>query len=172
MDTFDVPAAFSTNGPNVQALPVRLANLNSASVTVGTPLLTVNGVGLFDQGRNASQLADGSFPHRKARVDAAGNQLVRTNTSSTSALSTVAISTASATLLAANVNRQGASLVNESLASLYVALTATAATVTAYTVQVAAGQYYELPFGYTGAVTAILPAGAASGSARITEFTS
>lgn len=76
LDTFDVPVFSSLIGPSVQLLPVRLASLNSASVTVGTPTMSVNGVGLFDQGRNATQIADGTLPHRKWKIDALGNASV------------------------------------------------------------------------------------------------
>lgn len=86
----------------------------------------------------------------------------------TPALTSVAGANTSTSLLAANVNRIGAAVFNESTATLYLALN-TAASVTAYTVQLAANGYYELPYGYDGAVFGIWSS--AVGNARITELT-
>ena len=81
----------------------------------------------------------------------------------------MAISTSSVTVLAANANRVSATIVNDSIASvLYIALAATATT-SAYTTKLLAGDYWELPIAYTGAISAI--ANLAQGSMRITELT-
>jgi hypothetical protein len=71
------------------------------------------------------------------------------------------------TLIAANANRKGVTLWNNSTAALYLAFGADA-TLTAYAVKVDAGGYYELPFGFTGAVTGLWAT--ANGSALIWEF--
>lgn len=78
------------------------------------------------------------------------------------------------TLLAANANRRGATVYNDTSLSLYLALGSGASTET-YTLKVAAGGYYELPFGYTGVVTGIWPSasagtGTADGEALVTEL--
>lgn len=97
-----------------------------------------------------------------------GNELyVRTRTS-TATLSNVSGSASSVNLLASNANRDGATIYNDSTAVLYVKLGSTAST-SSFTVKVAAGGYYELPFGYTGTIDGIWSA--ANGSARVTEFT-
>ena len=80
----------------------------------------------------------------------------------------VAGSASSVTLLAANARRIGASVVNDSAAILYIDLTGGTASATSYSVQLAAGAYLEVPFGYTGLITGIWAS--ATGSARVTEF--
>jgi hypothetical protein len=86
----------------------------------------------------------------------------------TPALTSVASAASSTSLLAANVNRIGATVFNDSTATLYLALNTSAST-TAYTVQMAANGYYEVPYGYDGAVFGIWSS--AVGNARLTEFT-
>lgn len=85
----------------------------------------------------------------------------------TPTLTSVASATSSTSLLAANVSRIGAAIFNESTAILYLALT-TSASLTAYTVQIAQNSYYEVPFGYDGAIFGIWAS--VNGSARITEL--
>jgi len=77
MDTFSVPAATAQlQSPDITLLPLRFASLNGGSTTTGTPALTVYGVSLLDSGRNASQLADGTYPWRRATVSSVGNLAV------------------------------------------------------------------------------------------------
>lgn len=84
--------------------------------------------------------------------------------------STVANATSSTSLLAANANRLGATIFNDDTATtgatLKVKLGATASA-SSFTVSIAPQGYYEVPFGYTGAIDGI--ASAATGNARITE---
>jgi hypothetical protein len=87
---------------------------------------------------------------------------------STSAQTSVSAATASTSLLTASATRYGATVYNDSTAICYLLLNSGTASTSAYTVQIAAGGYYEVPFGYTGAIKAIWAA--ANGSARITEF--
>lgn len=93
-------------------------------------------------------------------------------TSNTSTPSTVTSATTSTTILAANANRKGASIWNASTATLYLDLdsgeSATAST-TDFTVALEADDYYELPYGYLGAVLGIWSD--ANGSALVREFT-
>ena len=95
------------------------------------------------------------------------NVTVSMPTSATVTPATVNSSTTSNTLLAANSNRKGASIWNNSTATLYVELGATASN-TVYTVKVDAGGYYEIPYGYTGAIAGIWSA--ANGNALVREF--
>lgn len=83
MDSFDLPLATSAFTPSIQTLPIRLASLNSASVTVGTPTMTSIGVGLFDQARTGTAISDGVYQWRKATVDK-NNRLITTNYARTS----------------------------------------------------------------------------------------
>lgn len=80
----------------------------------------------------------------------------------------VATSTTLATLKAANTNRKGLTVYNESAAILYV-LCGSGASATNYTYACPANGYYELPYSYTGGITAILASG--TGNAQVTEFT-
>lgn len=89
--------------------------------------------------------------------------------SSTGTRTSVNDSATVVTVLAANTARRGATLFNDSTEIAYVALGATATT-TDFTVKMAAGDYYEVPFGYTGIITAIW-ANNASGAMRVTELT-
>ena len=82
--------------------------------------------------------------------------------------SNVVSSASSVTLLAANTSRFGAMIFNDSTAVLYVKLGATASA-TSYTVKMDAGDYFEVPYEYTGIIDGIWAS--ATGSARITEVT-
>lgn len=85
----------------------------------------------------------------------------------TATLANVVSSATSVTLLAANTARIGATIFNDSTAILYVKL-GTTASATSHTIQMAAGTYYEVPFGYNGRIDGIWAS--ANGNARITEF--
>jgi hypothetical protein len=91
----------------------------------------------------------------------------RPGTTTTTTTSTVAGSASSVTVLAANGGRKGATIVNDSTVLLYLKL-GTTASATDYTVKMAADQYYEVPFNYTGRIDGIWAS--ATGNARITEF--
>jgi hypothetical protein len=86
----------------------------------------------------------------------------------TSTLSNVSDTASSTTLLAANTSRLGASIQNDSTAILYVKFGTTAST-SSFTVKMDAGDYYEVPFGYSGRIDGIW-ASDASGAARMTEL--
>lgn len=80
----------------------------------------------------------------------------------------VAASTNSQTLLIANASRKFASICNDSTAILRIRLSSTAASITTFTVAlINQYDYYEVPAGYTGAITGIWAS--STGSARITE---
>ena len=93
---------------------------------------------------------------------------VTTPTSSTSTPSTVAASTTSQTLIAANSNRKGLTIWNNSTATLYIDFDSAAST-SDFAVKIAADGYFELPFDYTGIISAIW--GAANGNALVRELT-
>lgn len=86
----------------------------------------------------------------------------------TATLANVAASASSVTLQASNTSRLGWMFVNDSTSAVYVKF-GSAASTTSYTVKVAAGGYYELPFGYNGIITGIWDS--ATGNARVTEIT-
>lgn len=87
----------------------------------------------------------------------------------TAAVTSVSDTNVNTTLLASNASRKGAVFVNDSSAIAYVKCGATAST-TSYTVALVAGDYWELPFGYTGQIDCIW-ASDSTGAMRITEFT-
>lgn len=86
----------------------------------------------------------------------------------TGAQTSVSAATSSTTLLAANTVRRGATVYNDSTAVLYLLLSTQTASATLFTAALAAGDYYEVPFGYTGIVNGIWVT--ATGSARVTEI--
>jgi hypothetical protein len=95
------------------------------------------------------------------------NVVVTVPVSSSVSATTVASATTSTQLLASNTVRKGASIWNASTANLFIDLAATVTTA-AYAVELLPGGYYELPFGYTGAISGIWSA--ANGSALVREF--
>lgn len=90
--------------------------------------------------------------------------------STSAAFSTVASGTTSVAILAANDAREGAVIVNTDANTLYLDLSGGAAAATRYTKALAANGEYEVPFGYTGAITGVWAADG-TGSALVTEFT-
>lgn len=89
--------------------------------------------------------------------------------SSTATQTSVAGAAISTSLLASNAARLGATVYNDSTAILYLLLGGGTASTTVYSVQLAASAYYEVPFGYTGAIKGIWAS--ATGNARLTELT-
>lgn len=89
-------------------------------------------------------------------------------TSSNVTASTVNSATTNTSLLASNANRKGATIWNNSTATLNLELGATAST-NDYTAQLAPGGYYEVPYGYTGAISGVWSA--ANGNALVRELT-
>ncbi len=105
-------------------------------------------------------------------VDVNGRLLVANTpaVSGTATLTSVVANIASVTLLAANTARKGASIANTSTSILYLRIGGgTATATTGHSVQMAANTYFELPYGYTGAITGIWVA--ANGQANVTEYT-
>lgn len=88
--------------------------------------------------------------------------------SSTGTLTSVSLTTSTQVLLASNASRRGFMIYNDSLNMLFVAFAATAST-TAFSTKIQPGGAYEPGIDYTGVISGI--SSAASGAARITEFT-
>jgi hypothetical protein len=105
--------------------------------------------------------------YEMSQIDDKGRQYVVTK-APTSAVTSVSGSASSVSLLASNNARVGATVYNDSAAILYIKLGATASA-TSFTVKVQPEEYFEVPFGYTGAIDGIWAS--ATGSARITELT-
>ncbi len=93
-------------------------------------------------------------------------------TSSTATLSAVASTTSAVALLAANTSRKGAAIYNTDGNALYILLAASgtpSATNASYVIPATTG-YWEVPFGYTGAIRGAWAVDG-TGSAYVTEFT-
>lgn len=89
--------------------------------------------------------------------------------STTGAKTPVNSAVSSTTILAANPDRKGATITNTDANTLYLDLSGGTASATSFTVMVGSGEYYEVPYGYTGLITGIW-AGDGSGAALVTEF--
>ena len=99
-----------------------------------------------------------------------GGELIVTAASGTGTVTSVASAASDTSILAQNLNRDGVTIYNDSTATLYLLLSGTgAASTTNFTVKMAPGGYYEVPYGYTGALRGYWSA--ANGYARVTEFT-
>lgn len=101
-------------------------------------------------------------------VDSDGAAKTLPKRTATATKANVSGATTTTALIASNSARIGASIFNDSTSALYVNLGASAST-TAFVVKLAAASYYEVPFGYTGAVNGIWDT--ATGAARVCEFT-
>ena len=147
-------------------------------VTVGTEdsvLPVVNPVGTFNLGVYRTTLptyANGDAAMFHFDVNGKLMTAGAASAATTGTQTTVAGSTASTPILVVNSDRLGATIFNDQSvggAVLYLRLSATAATTVYYTTQIGPLGYYEVPAGYTGAITGIWSA--AQGNARITELT-
>lgn len=92
---------------------------------------------------------------------------IPSNVASSVTATSVVAATSSVSLLAANTNRKGASIWNASTAVLSIEMGATATTA-AFTAQLGQGDLYEVPFGYTGAISGVWAVG--TGNALVREF--
>lgn len=149
---------------NTQSLHVNLKGTHSAVPVTGTFWQATQPVsGTFWQatqpvsGTVTANAGTGTFTTSSARPGT-GTQ--------TSVASTITTNT---TILAANAARLGATIYNESTAVLFILLGAGTESATIYTLQMAAGAYYEVPFGFTGIIKGHWAS--ANGSARVMELT-
>jgi hypothetical protein len=154
---------------SAQNMPVKLAAYNGTTALTGSPSFNVVTVTVAETTGASNQISDGTYPWRKAQVTPSSHLKAQVYSSSVGN-SSPAMTTAAATVLAANTSRVGATIFNDaaSASAVYVALGITA-TATAFTVLIAVGGYYELPYGFTGAVTGICASGTAT--LRVNELT-
>ena len=73
------------------------------------------------------------------------------------------------TILAANTSRRGAAVYNDGSTDLLLLAGTGTASATVFTIKMVPSSYYEIPFGYSGALSGIWTA-APTGAARVTEF--
>lgn len=88
---------------------------------------------------------------------------------SSATVTSVDSATASTNILAANAARKGAIITNTDENSLYLDLSGGTASATNYSVELATDGTYQVPFGYTGAITGIWAVDG-TGAALVTEF--
>lgn len=96
-----------------------------------------------------------------------GTVTTKETRSATPSQSSPAVGNTNTSILALNANRLGATIYNEGSVACFVKLGGTASA-TSYTVKMAVDGYYEVPFGYTGAIDGITASGTAT--LRVTEF--
>lgn len=108
-----------------------------------------------------------------AALTAAGNLKVAIQEApakaSSATLTAVAQSANSVAILAADPARLGATIFNDATLPLLLLLGSGQASATSFTLKMAADSYYEIPFGYVGAVAGIWT-GAGAGAARCTSL--
>lgn len=105
---------------------------------------------------------------RASPVPVSGTISTTSEKASTPSQSSPSVTVASTVVLASNASRLGATIYNEGSEVCYLKLGSTAST-TSYSVQLVVGAYYEVPFGYTGAIDGITSTSTAQ--LRVTEFT-
>lgn len=109
----------------------------------------------------------GTFFQATQPVSIAATVAVKEVRATTPTTTSPAVTNSNTSILASNSNRLGATIYNEGAAICYMILGSTATT-TSYTLQIQVGGYYEVPFGYTGAIFGITSAGTAQ--LRVTEI--
>lgn len=93
---------------------------------------------------------------------------VTVGASTTATRTDVASSATSVTVLALNASRKGATIFNDSTSIVYLKF-GTTASATDFTAKLFPGDYYEIPFSFSGRIDGIWAS--ANGSARVTELT-
>ena len=157
-ESLAVAAAALTNA-QLRAVPLPV----SGSCYLATQPVSVVWAGLTDAELRASALAV-SLAATTVTNTVAVDQKVAT----TATLANVAASAISVTLRAANSAREGITIANNSTAVLYVKFGVTASPAS-YTVRLEPGDYFEVPFKYSGRIDGIWST--ADGFACVTELT-
>lgn len=186
-DTTPLPVAATLSIPN--PLPVTVDNFPSTQPISGNVTVdnfpatqpvsiavmpTTPVTGTFFQATQPVSIATmpttpvtGTFFQATQPVSIAATIAVKEVRSTTPSQSSVSVTNSNTSILASNSNRLGATFYNEGAAICYLKLGSTAS-ITSYTIQIQVGGYYEIPFGYTGAIFGITSAGTAT--LRVTEI--
>lgn len=158
-----VDGSATTQPISAASLPLPIGAATSALQTSGNSTLTTISSQLPPS--LGAQVAGSSL----SIVQATGTTFsVSQSTSATGTITSAAYTASTQVLLASNAVRKGFVIYNDSLNFLYLAFAATAST-TAFSSKLQAGASYVSDTLYTGVISGI--AAAATGSARITEFT-
>lgn len=153
----------TTQPVSAASLPLPTGAATSALQTTGNSTLSAISAQL------PAALGPQSSAGSLSIVQATGTTFaVSQSTAGTGTLTSVSNAITSTTVLASNSSRKGFIVYNDSIVVLYIAFAATAST-TAFSAKLQPGSAYNSDTLYTGIITGI--ASAASGSARVTEFT-
>lgn len=126
---------------------------------MGNPLLAVPETTPIPVLLNAKDLGNGAWALQVSDSNSAP--------ASTGTPAAANVGTSSSQILAASASRKGATVYNTSAAAnIFLTLGATSS-LTVFTVKLVPGAYYETPYGYTGAISAI---GNVAGTVTVTEF--
>ena len=101
---------------------------------------------------------------------ATGTLRVVQSAASTATQTNPNLSTTSATLLAANAARRSATVFNNSSLTIFIRFSTLAASATTFTVKLLPQDYYEVPGGYSGAITAVTESGSTN-AVQVTQIT-
>lgn len=165
----DNAGSLTVDAPVGTPVFVRLSDGSSAIATLPVSLASVPSHAVTNAGTFAVQAAQsGTWTVQPGNTANTTPWLVKEVRASTPSQSSPSVTNASTSVLASNANRLGATIYNEGAAICYLKLGATAST-TSYSCQIASGGYYEVPFGYTGAIDGITSSGTAQ--LRVTEIT-
>ena len=108
-------------------------------------------------------------PSQPLPSGAGGGNPAGDGASNTGTATSVNSTTSDTTILAANAARYGATIYNDDANILYLLLGAGTASSTNYSVALYSGDFFPVPYGYTGIIKGIWSADG-SGAARVTEF--
>jgi hypothetical protein len=181
----DQPVVPVAATPVTQADTFMLGGINVKEINGVTPLM---GTGIMGTGSPRVTIASDNDPVTVKQATGTNLHMVADSGSTTAVTgtvttkeakaatnttATVAASASTVTLIASNANRLGGTIYNDSTAIMYLKLGASAST-SDFTVVLQAltssvGGYYEIPFGFTGIITAVW--GSATGNARVGEIT-
>lgn len=129
-----------------------IADLNT--ITSGTSVINVN-------------LADIEALVTTIQADIADGIISIPSSSTTGGTGvTTFTSTSYGTIAASNASRKGLAVFSEGPGNLHLTLGTATTSTSSYTVRLSSGDYYELPFAYTGLVGGLF---ATAGTARVTE---
>ena len=105
---------------------------------------------------------------RAISVDTTGRINVNSNTSTSGGTGpTTFTSTSYGTIADNNTSRRGLTIFNEGPGNLYVTLGTATVSTSSYTARLSSGDYYEVPFSYTGLIGGIF---ATAGTARVSQI--
>jgi hypothetical protein len=172
IDSLETPVASRTitgQGTWVDALPIKFGSYNNSTAPAAAATFAITSTSVGDTTHQNHTISDPTYQFRRVQVTPSNHMKTQPYSASVGN-SSPAMTTAAATVLAANTSRIGATVFNDaaSASPVYLALGITATTA-AFTMLVAVGGYYEVPYGFTGAITGICASGTAT--LRVNELT-